>query len=212
MSVTREACNKEFQQFKFKVLGKVQMENIFWLWENSIFIWLSFTESERPRAQSGELRGDRPFPHFSSEGVRMLHPGCRAPRDGPGSLCGGGSALTSHTGSYSGRVLEFQHILFLKRQKPIIDSYADLRYAVYLSEMIFSNQINASWRWPWTCWQKFSESKTRNRYFPWILHFQSPTWLWSPSKLILFILFASSALSYQGILCKSTPTPTGYHC
>ena len=60
------------------------------------------------------------------------------------ALCGGGSALASHTDGYSGPVLEFQHILLLKRQKPIIDSYADLRYAGYLGEMIFSNLLIAS--------------------------------------------------------------------
>lgn len=61
-----------------------------------------------------------------------------------GSFRGGGFALANHADSHSGLVLEFQHILFQKRQKPIIDSYAALRYAVYLSEMIFSNHITAS--------------------------------------------------------------------
>ena len=58
--------------------------------------------------------------------------------------CGGGLALASRTDSHSGPDLEFQHILLLKRQKPIIDSYADLRYTGYLSKMIFSNRIIAS--------------------------------------------------------------------
>lgn len=61
-----------------------------------------------------------------------------------GSFCGGGFALANHTDSHSGPVLEFQHILFQKRQKPIIDSSAALRYAAYLSDMIFSNRITAS--------------------------------------------------------------------
>lgn len=66
-------------------------------------------------------------PLFLVKADRTLSEGGRASHDRAGSLRGGGSALASDTVIHSCPVLEFQHILLWKRQKPIIDSYAQLR-------------------------------------------------------------------------------------